>query len=428
MNFDCAIPSVRLGDVCEKVGSGATPRGGGEVYLPSGVALIRSQNVHNDRFQIDGLAYISDEHAEELANVTVRANDVLLNITGDSVARCCLAPEYILPARVNQHVSIIRPYPHRLDARYLRYYLVSPTIQQYMLALAGAGATRNALTKAMIEDFRIPARLLPEQRAIAHILGTLDDKIELNRKMNETLEAMAQALFKSWFVDFEPFRDQGMEESPLGPIPKGWRVVELSTIADTIDCLHSKKPSRQVSGKPLLQLWNIRDDGLIDMTDTYWITDQDYRTWTSRIEAQTSDCVITNVGRVAATAQIPQGLRVALGRNMTAIRCRKTFLFPTFLIECLRSPAMKDEIKLKIDTGTILDALNVRNIPMLRLVQPPLPLAEQFEARCHPIRAMMERNIAQNSTLASIRNALLPRLLSGEIRVKDAERFVERAA
>ncbi len=101
--------SVRLGDCCEKIGSGATPRGGGEVYLAAGrVSLIRSQNVHNNRFHRDGLVYLTEEHATGLSNVEVRFGDVLLNITGDSVARCCQVPGNVLPARVNQHVAIIR--------------------------------------------------------------------------------------------------------------------------------------------------------------------------------------------------------------------------------------------------------------------------------------------------------------------------------
>jgi type I restriction enzyme, S subunit len=99
----------RLGDVCTKIGSGATPRGGGDTYLKTGpYALIRSQHVYNDRFESEGLAYISQAQADKLSNVEVEQGDVLLNITGDSVARCCQVPSSILPARVNQHVAIVR--------------------------------------------------------------------------------------------------------------------------------------------------------------------------------------------------------------------------------------------------------------------------------------------------------------------------------
>src|SRR6266511_4328669 len=181
--------TVRLGEVCEKIGSGATPRGGSDVYLSEGsIALILSKNIYNNRFVRDGLVYLSDHHADELSNVEVKAGDVLLNITGDSVARCCQAPSDLVPARVNQHVAIIRPNPSCLDPRYLRYFLVSSSMQEYMLQLASAGATRNALTKGMIESFQVPLPPLIEQTAIAQMLGTLDDKIDLNRRMNATLE------------------------------------------------------------------------------------------------------------------------------------------------------------------------------------------------------------------------------------------------
>ena len=118
---------TKLADVCTKIGSGATPRGGKEVYLREGPnALIRSQNVYNTGFKHDGLAFISDEHADALRHVEVFPNDVLLNITGDSVARVCQVDPQVLPARVNQHVTIIRPKPEELDPRFLRYYLAAP--------------------------------------------------------------------------------------------------------------------------------------------------------------------------------------------------------------------------------------------------------------------------------------------------------------
>jgi type I restriction enzyme, S subunit len=143
------------------------------------------------------------------------------------------------------------------------------------------------------------------------------------------------------------------------------------------------------------------------------------------MEASPGDCVITNVGRVGAVAQMPDGERAALGRNMTGLRCKSAFPFPTVLIECLLSQAMKNEIVLKMDTGTILDALNVRNIPKLRFVRPRTrQILEDFERKMRPLRRQMERNLAESRTLAALRDTLLPKLISGELRVKDAEKLV----
>jgi len=203
--------------------------------------------------------YLTEQHANELVNVEVVQGDVLLNITGDSVARACQVHPDVLPARVNQHVAIIRPDPKRLSPRYLRYYLVSPIVQSTMLLLAGAGGTRNALTKGMIEtlDVLAPAEVV-EQQAIACILGALDDKIELNRQMNETLEGMAWTLFRSWFADFDPVRDKAtghplglalaianlfpdaFDDSELGLIPVCWKVFPLPEIVEI-------NPHRQLS-------------------------------------------------------------------------------------------------------------------------------------------------------------------------------------
>ena len=170
---------IRLGDVCTKIGSGATPRGGSDVYLQDGpYTLIRSQNVYNDGFHHDGLAFIDEKHAAELENVEVLEGDVLLNITGDSVARACQVDPSVLPARVNQHVAIIRPDPSQLAPRFLRYVLVSPEMQAKLLSWAGSGGTRNALTKGMIESFDVlvdlppqPLRHLPHPHHLAAGLG-----------------------------------------------------------------------------------------------------------------------------------------------------------------------------------------------------------------------------------------------------------------
>jgi len=251
---------MRLGDVCTKIGSGATPRGGKQAYVRNGpYSLIRSQNVHNAGFSHDGLASITQEQARSLQNVEVLRDDVLLNITGDSVARVCQVDPLVLPARVNQHVAIIRPDASKLDPEYLRYYLAAPEGQSTLLNWAGSGGTRNALTKFMIESFVVDAPAeLSEQRAITRVLGVLDDKIALNRRMSETLDEMGRALFKSWFVDFDPVhakaegRPSGLpphldalfpdsfEPSELGPIPAGWRTERFGTIVD--QHRHSEHP------------------------------------------------------------------------------------------------------------------------------------------------------------------------------------------
>lgn len=135
---------AKLGAITSKIGSGATPLGGKESYRRDGIALIRSLNVYDFTFDHEGLAFIDDAQADALRHVEVRARDILLNITGASVARCCMAPPRVLPARVNQHVAIVRAIPERADARYVMYCINSPQYKHHLLALAQGGATREA--------------------------------------------------------------------------------------------------------------------------------------------------------------------------------------------------------------------------------------------------------------------------------------------
>ncbi|QJQ98432.1 restriction endonuclease subunit S [Halomonas sp. PGE1] len=156
----------RLVDVTSKIGSGATPKGGASAYQPEGIALIRSQNVYDYRFDSSGLAFINDEQADRLSNVEVNGSDVLLNITGASVGRCCLAPDYHLPARVNQHVMIIRSDSEKFGPHYLLHFINSYREKQRILAAAGAGgSTREALTKSFVQNLEVtlPSRTLMEQ-------------------------------------------------------------------------------------------------------------------------------------------------------------------------------------------------------------------------------------------------------------------------
>lgn len=155
---------VRLGDYSSKIGSGSTPRGGEAVYVEKGVPLIRSMNVHFDGLHLKGLALLPKIAAEKLKSVTVQAEDVLLNITGASIGRVTTAPSELAGARVNQHVCIIRPAPALLP-KFLAYFLATP-VEQMRINQCQVGATRQALTKQMIENWRVPLPSVEEQQRI----------------------------------------------------------------------------------------------------------------------------------------------------------------------------------------------------------------------------------------------------------------------
>jgi type I restriction enzyme S subunit len=362
---------------------------------------------------------------------------------------------------LGQNTSAIVP---KVNPRYLYYALNSLSVKR-QIEFSVVGSTQKTLSLKSINSLEIPRFGEVIEDKIAEIIGSIDDNIELNSKINQTLEQMVQTIFKSWFVDFEPvkakieakikgrdperaamcaisgkfdaeldqlpteqrqdiaataalFPDE-LEESELGLIPKGWVVSTIGYIADVIDCLHSKKPNQlnENTGNILLQLNNIGDDGLLYLNGKYYITDVEYQKWISRIEVTVGDCIITNVGRVGAVATVPPGIKAAIGRNMTAIRLKRKFPYPAFLATLLASDFFKQEIASKTDVGTILDALNVRNIPKLQFYYPGHDLLREYEDTYAPLLRQRQICVSQSEALSNTRDALLPKLLSGDIKL-----------
>ena len=192
-----------LKEITTKIGSGATPKGGKAVYIEKGVALVRSMNVHNGFFKFDNLAHILDEAANLLNGVELKQNDVLFNITGASIARCCVLPDDVLPARVNQHVAIIRPKADIVDPRFLSYVLISKTHQNELLSIGLSGATRQALTKKDLENHVVSLPLPNKQKEILDYLDNYLSHVreleEISRKTAAECDALKQALLRQIF-------------------------------------------------------------------------------------------------------------------------------------------------------------------------------------------------------------------------------------
>ena len=384
---------VRLGDVCSKIGSGATPSGGKEAYKGGDYHLIRSQNVLDFAFSKDGLASINDEQANKLKNVEIIQGDVLLNITGDSVARCCIVPSEILPARVNQHVAIIRPRKEELDKHYLLYYLQH--YKRQLLQIASAGATRNAITKAMIENLILPCpKSLDDQRRIASILSSLDRKIELNNKINDDLEEMAQAIFKNWFVGFEPFKDGKFVDSELGMIPEGWKVGLLGEL-----CNFKR-------GKNLLTK-NAIDEGVPVVAGG--LEPSCYHN-----VANTGAPVITVSGS-GANAGFMRMYHVpvwASDCSFIDISCENFYFVYCFL-------KVNSKLLKHAQTGAVQPHVKPSDIHDFELLIPDKESIYDFQDKVKPFFDKIASIQKENSRLSLLRDTLLPRLMSGEIEVPE---------
>ena len=399
---------VRLGDVCSKIGSGATPSGGKEAYKGGDYHLIRSQNVLDFAFSKDGLASINDEQANKLKNVEIIQGDVLLNITGDSVARCCIVPSEILPARVNQHVAIIRPRKEELDNHYLLYYL--QYYKRQLLQIASAGATRNAITKAMIENLILPCpKSLDDQRRIASILSSLDRKIELNNKINADLEEMAQAIFKNWFVDFEPFKDGKFVDSELGMIPEGWKVGTLGDI--------TKNKSAKVKERNDVKVLSPVTTGELVLSEEYF-TKQVFSSSIAKYK-------IVNKGDFAYNpARVNIG---SLGRNEFDFDGCVSPVYVVFSVldgyenyfDLFRKTDFFKDSVASLAIGGVRQSLSYDDLSSIEVIIPSENAVEEFNNLYNQMKKTIKANKLENSRLSLLRDTLLPRLMSDELEVPE---------
>ena len=307
------------------------------------------------------------------------------------------------------------------------------------------GTVFETITRRTFDNWRIPLPPLPEQRAIAHILGTLDDKIELNRRMNETLEGMARALFKAWFVDFEPVRakmagkipdfglicdimtEKGAKlpkyladlfpdrlvESELGEIPEGW---EVGVLDDAIELLSGGTPRTSVASYWDGDIpWYAAKDAPA-LSDVFVLDTE--RTIT-QAGVENSSTKILPVGTTIITARGTVGrlacLGVPMAMNQTCYGIRGARSYPDFFTYWIVRKAV-DELQSRTH-GTIFDTITRQTFKIVDMVLPPVNVAEAFECTVNSIMERILNNLHESRTLAVLRDTLLPKLVSGEMRV-----------
>ena len=193
-------PKKLLRDITTKIGSGATPKGGRESYPNAGVSLIRSMNVYDGQFLYKDLAHLTDEQATQLNGVTVEAEDVLVNITGASVARSCVVPKDVLPARVNQHVAIVRCNRELLNPIFTNKMFINNEFKKALLSIGeSGGATRQAITKKQLEELSVVVPPLSIQNEFFTFSECVDQQKQTVQQSLDKLELMKKALMQEYF-------------------------------------------------------------------------------------------------------------------------------------------------------------------------------------------------------------------------------------
>ena len=375
-----------LSEVTVKVGSGSTPRGGDSVYVKSGTALIRSQNIYNSEFTSNGLVYINDQTAEKMRGVTVQPNDVLLNITGDSVARCSIVNDSYLPARVNQHVAIIRTDQEMLSPDFLMFYLVSPYMQAKLLSWAGTGGTRKALTKGMIENFEVPVPPIEVQLEIANILKKYNDLIENNRCRIQLLEESARLLYQEWFVHL---RFPGHEHVKIvDGVPEGWSKEPLENLLVLQRGFDLPIKRRKQGDVPI-----IASTGINGFHNEHKVK---------------GPGVVTGRSGSLGKALLVSGDFWPLNTTLWVKRFKK--VSPIFAVFLLQSMKLEN-----YNAGAAVPTLNRNDVHKVNVLCPDARIVTDFDKQVKPIFEQIEKLKEYSDKLAQARDLLLPRLMNGEL-------------
>ena len=394
-----------------------------------GYPYVGIPQVKDGRINLNGARRIAREHFKEW---TRKADPEIFDVV---LSRRCNPGEtgHVprgLKFALGQNLVLLRSDGRLVVKPFLRWLVRGPQWWEQVSKYINVGAVFDSLKCADIPEFRLGIPPLSEQRTIAHILGTLDDKIELNRQMNETLEAMARALFKDWFVDFGPVRAKAEgRASYLAPElwdlfpdaldnedkPIGWRIGMLG------DCFHlimGQSPPGSTyndhgEGMPFFQ-------GRTDFGFRY-PKNRKYCTEPVRI-AERNDTLVSVRAPVGDINMAWE--KCCIGRGVAGLRHKsgaRSFSYYSAL-------SIQQELKQYEYVGTVFGAINKRQFEVLNVVDPPPENIEHFETQVGPLDNRIRKNVAENRILMQTRDLLLPKLMSGDIRLAEAEKAAEAVA
>jgi restriction endonuclease S subunit len=417
-----------------------------ENYRESGVPVIRGTNLREAGgapFVAEDFVFLDEEKADELTSSNCAPGDIVFVAQG-TVGKVGIVPETTPYNRfvLSQNLMKVTVDSKLADPRFVFYFYRSEIGQHEIMSRVnptGVPCISKPLTSLRQFGIRLPIEV-KEQRAIAHILGTLDDKIELNRTMNETLEAMARAIFKSWFVDFDPVcakaegRDTGLpkeisdlfpdsfEDSELGEIPKGWNIQRF---ADTVDIIGGGTPKTSVAEYwggdiPWFSVVDAPNNSEIWVVDTAKkITREGVDNSSTRVLPVGTTIISARgtVGRIALVA-VP----MAMNQSCYGLRGKaETHGFFTYFATRELVTSLQQRAH-----GSVFDTITQDTLAGVSLALPPATLIESFETSVGPTLERIRVSLLGSRTLAALRDTLLPKLISGELRLKDAEKFIGR--
>ena len=393
---------VRLGDVCNIFG-----RIGFRGYTindlvsskDEGAISLSPTNIIDGEINVDKCSYISWNKYYESPEIMIFKNDILIVKTGSSYGRTALVKEVKHQMTINPQFVVLKNI--NINPIYLSYYIKSKTFQNQISSIV-VGSAIPTLSQKNLANLYLKIQGSQTQQEIAGILSSLDAKIETNNKLNEKLEEMAQAIFKSWFVDFEPFKDKPFHETELGMIPEGWEVGSLSDIA-TITMGQSPRGTS----------YNENGEGIIFYQGR---TEFGFRFPSIRLYT-TAPSRFAEVGSTLMSVRAPVGdinmalLRCCIGRGVASIKSNCDC--DSYIYYLMKS--LKKRFDIYNGEGTVFGSVGRDTLRGLLITIPPSSVISDFEMNISKIDSRIKTNELESQRLASLRDTLLPRLMSGEL-------------
>jgi type I restriction enzyme S subunit len=408
-------------------------------YVASGVLFLMSNYIRNGHVRMNNCKYLPLELARSLRVGHAKRGDVLLTHKGNDLGRTAILTDIdwaVLTPQVTYYRVRDR---NRLDPHFLKLVFESPTFQHQFKRDADQ-STRPFVSITNQRRLFLPIPPVNEQRAIVYLLGSLDDKIELNRQNNETLEAIARAIFKSWFIDFDPVRARmeghqpvGMDSETaalfpnsladldLGDIPKGWRV---GSFDETIELIGGGTPKTTI-----LEYWggNIPWFSVVDAPDTsnVFVIDTEKKITQKGLEESSARLLAKGTTIISARGTVGKcalvGVPMAMNQSCYGIRGKhdRGDYFTYFSLRNLVSDLQRST------HGSVFDTVTRDTFKAVQALIMPTELTRAFDKQVSSFLDRVLTNLRESRILATIRDTLLPKLLSGEIRVNNAERFIE---
>jgi type I restriction enzyme S subunit len=439
-------------------------------YVEKGVPFFRSKNIKPYDLEWADIKYVSRQFHEKLKKSSLAPGDVVIVRTG-TPGTACVIPESVEEANCSD-VVIARVNDKKLSAYYLSYFMNSVAVHQVSSHLVGA--VQQHFNVGSAKKIKIPLPSRDEQEEIVTVLKTLDDKLKLNRQINQTLEEMAQAIFKSWFVDFEPVKAKANGQNPeraamcaisgktdaqldnlppdhlnqlrntaalfpdeltdseLGPIPKGWEVERMKKLAEIItkgttprkpDVLKAVDPAII----PFIKVKDITDSGEILRASLETIPESIHKKALKRSILKTNDLLFSIAGTIGRVSLVEKALHNSNTNQAVAfIRLKDIENHLWLSLQTLKSRRIQDEIASKVVQGVQANA-SLANIGDIKVLVPSKNLLAAWNKVIAPINSQKIGLSQQIRHLAQLRDTLLPKLLSGEISVGSAQSTIEEA-